>query len=79
VCRLLLRRGGVDEEARSMVAALVEEVVGEFRRSVGRWRAVGFDYKAVWSLYERLLAAVELLAEGPDKAAASGSARRWGP
>jgi len=77
VCRLLLRRGGVDEEARSMVAALVEEVVGEFRRRVGRWRDGGFDYEGdVWPLYERLLAAVELLAQRPDKAAASGSARR---
>jgi len=69
--RRLLRRSGVDEEARSMVAKIVEEVVGEFRRSVGRWRDEGFDYLGeVWSLYERLLAAVELLAERPDKAAA---------
>ena len=74
VCRLLLRSGGVDEEARSMVAKIVEEVVGEFRRRVEQWRDGGFEYEEVWFLYERLLAAVELLAERPDKAAASGSA-----
>jgi len=71
VCSLLLRSGGVDEEARSMVAEIVEEVVEEFRLSVGRWRDGGFDYEGeVWPLYERLLAAVELLAQRPDKAAA---------
>jgi len=69
VCRLLLRRGGVDEEARSMVAKIVEEVVEEFRRSVGRWRDGGFDYLGeMGPLYERLLAAVELLAERAVKA-----------
>jgi len=71
VCRRLLRRGGVDEEARSAVAKVVEEVEGEFRRRVGKWRVDGFDYlEDVWPLYERLLAAVELLAERPDKEAA---------
>jgi len=67
-----LRRGeGVDEEARAEAARIVEEVVGEFRRRVEQWRAVGFDYEEeVWPLYERLLAAVELLAERPDREAA---------
>jgi len=71
VCRLLLRSGGVDEGARREALKIVEEVVGEFRRSVGRWRAQGFDYEGeVWPLYERLLAAVELLAQRPDQEAA---------
>ena len=70
VCRLLLRSGGVDEGARREALKIVEEVVEEFRRSVDRWREEGFDYEEVWPLYERLLAAVELLAERPDKAAA---------
>jgi len=71
VCRLLLRSGGVDEGARSMVAEIVEEVVEEFRRKVEQRRDGGFDYEEdVWPLYERLLAAVELLAERPDEAAA---------
>jgi len=71
VCRLLLRSGGANEEARSMVAKIVEEVVEEFRRRVEQWRAVSFDYEEeVWPLYERLLAAVKLLAERPDEAAA---------
>jgi len=69
VCRLFLRSGGVDEEARAEVAKIVEEVVGEFRRRVEQWRAEGFDYEEVWPLYERLLAAVELLAERPDREA----------
>jgi len=70
-CYWLMRNGGADEEARREALKIVEEVVGEFRRSVGRWRAVGFDYEEeVWPLYERLLAAVELLAQRPDKAAA---------
>jgi len=70
-CRLLQKGGGVDEEARAKVTKIVEEVEGEFRRSVGRWRAQGFDYlEDVWPLYERLLAAIELLAQRPDKAAA---------
>jgi len=70
-CRLLLRSGGVDEEARAKVARIVEEVAGEFRRNVGKWRDGGFDYLGdVWPLYERLLAAVELLAERPDREAA---------
>ena len=56
VCRLLLRSGGANEEARSMVAKIVEEVVEEFRRRVEQWRAVSFDYEEVWPLYERLLA-----------------------
>jgi len=69
-CRWLLR-GGVDEEARTEVARIVEEVVGEFKRKVEQWRVEGFDYLGdVWPLYERLLAAVELLAERPDKVAA---------
>jgi len=37
-CYWLLRNGGVDEEIREKVARIVEGVVGEFRRSVGRWR-----------------------------------------
>jgi len=54
-----------------MVAKIVEEVVGEFRRRVEQWRVEGFDYEGdVWPLYERLLAAVELLAQRPDEAAA---------
>jgi len=70
-CYWLQRGEGVDEEARAEVAKIVEEVAGVFRRSVGRWRAVGFDYEGeMWPLYERLLAAVELLAERPDEAAA---------
>jgi len=70
-CYWLQRSGGVDEEARIEVAKIVEEVEGEFRRRVGKWRAEGFDYlEEVWPLYERLLAAVELLAQRPDKAAA---------
>jgi len=69
-CRLLQKGGGVDEEARAKVTKIVEEVEGEFRRRADKWRAVGFDYEEVWPLYERLLAAVELLAERPDKAAA---------
>jgi len=69
--RLLQKGGGVDEEARSMAAKIVEEVVGEFRRRVEQWRYGGFDYEGeVWPLYERLLAAVEPLAQRPDKAAA---------
>jgi len=36
VCRLLLRRDGVDEGARSMVAKIVEEVVEELGRRVSR-------------------------------------------
>jgi len=71
VCRRLLRRGGVDEEARREALKIVGEVVEEFRRRVGKWREEGFDYEGeVWPLYERLLAAVELLADRPDKAAA---------
>ena len=70
-CYWLMHNGRVDEEARSMVVKIVEEVVGEFRQSVGRWRDGGFDYEEeVWPLYERLLAAVELLAVRPDEAAA---------
>jgi len=70
-CRRLMRRGGVDEEARAEVAKIVEEVEGEFRRRVSKWREEGFDYEGeVWLLYERLLAAVELLAERPDRVAA---------
>jgi len=74
------RGEGVDEEARTEVAKIVEEAEEEFRRRVEQWRAEGFDYLGeVWFLYERLLAAVELLAERPDKAAASGSATSCGP
>jgi len=70
-CYWLQRSGGVDEEARTEVAKIVEGVVEEFRRRVGKWREEGFDYLGeVWPLYERLLAAVELLAERPDREAA---------
>jgi len=70
-CYWLIRNGGVDEEARRETLKIVEEVVEEFRRSVGKWRAEGFDYEEeVWPLYERLLAAIELLAQRPDEAAA---------
>jgi len=70
-CYWLQRSGGVDEEAREKVAEIVEEVEGEFRRKVEQWRDGGFDYEGeVWPLYERLLAAVELLAERPDREAA---------
>jgi len=69
-CYWLQRGGGVDEEARSMAAKIVEEVEEEFRRRVEQWRAVSFDYEEdVWPLYERLLAAIELLAERPDREA----------
>jgi len=71
VCYWLLRSGGVDEEAREKVEEIVEEVEGEFRRSVGRWRDGGFDYEGeVWPMYEKLLEAVELLAQRPDRIAA---------
>jgi len=70
-CYWLQRGEGVDEEARAEVARIVEEVAGEFRRKVEQWRVEGFDYEGeVWPLYERLLAAVELLAERPDREAA---------
>jgi len=71
VCHRLLRNGRVDEEARSMAVKIIEEVEGEFRRRVEQWRAEGFDYlEELWPLYDRLLTAVELLAEKPDRAAA---------
>jgi len=70
-CYWLLRSGEVDKGARREALKVVEEVVGEFKRRVEQWRAVGFDYLGdVWPLYERLLAAVELLAERPDREAA---------
>jgi len=70
-CRRLLRRSGADEEARSMVVKIVEEVEEEFRQRVDKWRAEGFDYlDELWPLYDRLLTAVELLVERPDKVAA---------
>jgi len=46
-CYWLLRRCGVDMEARSMVVEIVEEVEGEFRRSVGRWRTEGFSTRSL--------------------------------
>jgi len=70
-CRLLQKGEGVDEEARAKALEIVEEVEEEFTRRVGEWREEGFDYlEDVWPLYERLLAAVELLAERPDREAA---------
>jgi len=70
-CYWLLRSGGVDEEARAEVAKIVNEVEEEFRRRVEQWRVEGFDYlEELWTLYERLLAVAELLAERPDKIAA---------
>jgi len=70
-CYWLQRGEGVDEEARGEALKIVEEVEEEFRRSVGRWRAVGFDYEGeVWPMYEKLLEAVELLAQRPDRIAA---------
>jgi len=70
-CRLLQKGEGVDEEARAEALEIVEEVEKEFRRRVGEWRVEGFDYlEDVWPLYERLLAAVELLTQRPDQEAA---------
>jgi len=70
-CHWLQKGEGVDEEARAKAFEIVEEVEEEFRQRVEQWREEGFDYlEDVWPLYERLLAAVELLAERPDRAAA---------
>jgi len=70
-CHWLQKGEGVDEEARAKALEIVEEVEEEFRRRVGEWREEGFDYLGdVWPLYERLLAAVELLAVRPDREAA---------
>jgi len=71
VCYWLLRSGKTDEGVRAKVVEIVEEVEKEFRRKVDVWRVEGFDYETeLWPLYERLLAAVELLAQRPDKVAA---------
>jgi len=70
VCYWLLRSNKTDDGVRAIVE-IVEEVEKEFKRKVDVWRAEGFDYEAeLWPLYERLLAAVELLAQRPDKVAA---------
>jgi len=44
---LASKREGVEVEARSMAAEIVEEVVGEFRRSVGKWRTEGFSTRSL--------------------------------
>jgi len=70
-CYLLQKSKRADEEVRAKVLATVEEVEEEFRQKAERWRSEGFDYlEELWPLYERLLAAVEPLAERPDREAA---------
>jgi len=70
VCHWLLHNGGVDKGAREKVTKSWRRWWRSFRRRVEQWRAEGFDYlEDVWPLYERLLAAVELLAQRPDRKA----------
>jgi len=67
-CRRLLRSGGVDEGARREALKIVEEVVGSLNAKLSS--GAPWALTTVWPLYERLLAAVELLAERPDREAA---------
>jgi len=72
VCRLLAEECTEERpQVRSVVLRAVEGVERELDAKIQQWRSGWPGHSEVWELYSRLIRAVELLMELPDRVAAA--------
>jgi len=71
VCHLLAEECTEERErVRALVLKAAEEVERELDAKIQQWHKEWPEHSEVWALYSRLIRAVELLMELPDRTAA---------
>jgi len=71
ICRLLAQEcTGERMRTRLIVLRTVEGVERELGLRIQQWRGGWPEHSEVWAMYSRLIGAIELLMEAPDKVAA---------